>query len=82
VDLDFPNTTESYKLYSQVCDWSQFFIEILYPLYLIFLEYPFHFYFLIVLLLQRVIASDIKECVCRAPDTPYDGLSSSHIYTF
>lgn len=22
---------------------------------------------------QRVIASDIKECVCRAPDTPYDG---------
>ncbi|KAH9778575.1 actin-related protein 4 [Citrus sinensis] len=37
VDLDFPNTTESYKLYC-----------------------------------QRVIASDIKECVCRAPDTPYD----------
>ncbi|KAB5524724.1 hypothetical protein DKX38_022473 [Salix brachista] len=37
VDLDFPSTTESYRLYS-----------------------------------QRVIASDIKECVCRAPDTPYD----------
>ncbi|CAI0450629.1 unnamed protein product, partial [Linum tenue] len=37
VDVDFPNTTESYRLYS-----------------------------------QRVIASDIKECVCRAPDTPYD----------
>ncbi|KAJ6749284.1 hypothetical protein OIU79_030225, partial [Salix purpurea] len=37
VDLDFPNTTDSYKLYS-----------------------------------QRVIASDIKESVCRAPDTPYD----------
>lgn len=35
--LDFPNTTESYKLYS-----------------------------------QRVIASDIKECVCRAPDTTFD----------
>ncbi|XP_021905477.1 actin-related protein 4 [Carica papaya] len=41
VDVDFPNTTESYKLYC-----------------------------------QRVIASDIKECVCRAPDTPYDGLFS------
>lgn len=44
VDLDFPNTTESYKLYS-----------------------------------QRVIASDIKECVCRAPDTPYDEASYSNI---
>ncbi|KAL4633247.1 actin-related protein 4 isoform X2 [Quercus suber] len=44
VDLDFPNTTESYKLYS-----------------------------------QRVIASDIKECVCRAPDTPYDESSYSNI---
>lgn len=38
VDLDFPNTRESYKLYC-----------------------------------QRVIANDIKECVSRAPDTPYDG---------
>ncbi|XWS52461.1 hypothetical protein CRYUN_Cryun11dG0072500 [Craigia yunnanensis] len=44
VDLDFPNTTESYKLYS-----------------------------------QRVIASDIKECVCRAPDTPYDETAYSNI---
>ncbi|KAL2461647.1 Actin-related protein 4 [Abeliophyllum distichum] len=44
VDLDFPNTTESYKLYS-----------------------------------QRVIVSDIKECVCRAPDTPYDESSYSNI---
>ncbi|CAK7349750.1 unnamed protein product [Dovyalis caffra] len=44
VDLDFPNTTESYRLYS-----------------------------------QRVIASDIKECVCRAPDTPYDESSYSNI---
>nr|XP_027071106.1 actin-related protein 4-like isoform X2 [Coffea arabica] len=44
VDLDFPNTTESYKLYC-----------------------------------QRVIASDIKECVCRAPDTPYDDSSYSNI---
>lgn len=44
VDLDFPNTTESYKLYS-----------------------------------QRVIAGDIKECVCRAPDTPYDDSSYSNI---
>lgn len=44
VDIDFPNTTESYKLYS-----------------------------------QRVIASDIKECVCRAPDTPYDETSYSNI---
>ncbi|KAF2325539.1 hypothetical protein GH714_030061 [Hevea brasiliensis] len=38
VDLDIPNTSESYRLYS-----------------------------------QRVIASDIKDCVCRAPDTTYDG---------
>ncbi|XP_042014496.1 actin-related protein 4-like [Salvia splendens] len=44
VDLDLPNTTESYKLYS-----------------------------------QRVIVSDIKECVCRAPDTPYDDTSFSNI---
>ncbi|KAK6925230.1 Actin family [Dillenia turbinata] len=44
VDVDFPNTTESYKLYS-----------------------------------QRVIASDIKECVCRAPDTPYDEVAYSNI---
>ncbi|KAL1541310.1 Actin-related protein 4 [Salvia divinorum] len=44
VDLDLPNTTESYRLYS-----------------------------------QRVIVSDIKECVCRAPDTPYDDTSYSNI---
>ncbi|KAG5234026.1 Actin-related family protein [Salix suchowensis] len=44
VDLDLPNTTDSYKLYS-----------------------------------QRVIASDIKESVCRAPDTPYDEGSYSNI---
>ncbi|KAK2647825.1 hypothetical protein Ddye_015314 [Dipteronia dyeriana] len=44
VDLDFPNTTESYRLFS-----------------------------------QRVIASDIKECVCRAPDTPYDESAYSNI---
>ncbi|XVE84215.1 hypothetical protein DITRI_Ditri16bG0152400 [Diplodiscus trichospermus] len=44
VDIDFPHTTESYKLYS-----------------------------------QRVIASDIKECVCRAPDTPYDESAYSNI---
>ncbi|KAK3015434.1 hypothetical protein RJ639_006144 [Escallonia herrerae] len=44
VDLYLPDTTESYKLYS-----------------------------------QRVIASDIKECVCRAPDTPYDESSYSNI---
>ncbi|XP_021278805.1 actin-related protein 4 [Herrania umbratica] len=44
VDIDFPNTTESYKLYS-----------------------------------QRVIVSDIKECVCRAPDTPYDESAYSNI---
>ncbi|QHN78194.1 Actin-related protein [Arachis hypogaea] len=44
VNLDFPHTTESYKLYS-----------------------------------QRVIASDIKECVCRAPDSPYDESSYSNI---
>eukprot|EP00258_Populus_trichocarpa_P022549 XP_024438568.1 actin-related protein 4 isoform X2 [Populus trichocarpa] len=28
---------------------------------------------------QRMIASDIKECVCRAPDTPYDESSYSNI---
>ncbi|XP_042964817.1 actin-related protein 4-like isoform X1 [Carya illinoinensis] len=44
VDLDIPNTTESYSFYS-----------------------------------QRVIASDIKECVCRAPDTPYDESAYSNI---
>ncbi|OUZ99180.1 Actin-related protein [Macleaya cordata] len=44
VDLDFPNTTESYRLYS-----------------------------------QRVIASDIKESVCRAPDTPYDESAYANI---
>ncbi|MBA0603549.1 hypothetical protein Gorai_003689, partial [Gossypium raimondii] len=44
VDVDFPHTTESYRLYS-----------------------------------QRVIASDIKECVCRAPDTPYDESAYSNI---
>ncbi|CAH9084790.1 unnamed protein product [Cuscuta epithymum] len=44
MDLDFPDTTESYKFYC-----------------------------------QKVIASDIKECVCRAPDTPYDDSSYSNI---
>ncbi|KAG6516497.1 hypothetical protein ZIOFF_026962 [Zingiber officinale] len=38
INLDFPNTTESYKLYS-----------------------------------QRAIASDIKESVCRVPDTAFEG---------
>ena len=28
-----------------------------------------------------MIASDIKECVCRAPDTPYDGLSSCLVFS-
>ncbi|GFP94644.1 actin-related protein 4 [Phtheirospermum japonicum] len=28
---------------------------------------------------QRVIVGDIKECVCRAPDTPYDETSYSNI---
>ncbi|XP_042515364.1 actin-related protein 4 [Macadamia integrifolia] len=46
VDLDFPNTTESYKLYC-----------------------------------QRAIASDIKECVCRAPDTPYDESAYANVPT-
>ncbi|PIM99716.1 hypothetical protein CDL12_27787 [Handroanthus impetiginosus] len=46
VNLDFPNTTESYKLYS-----------------------------------QRVIVDDIKECVCRMPDTPFDEASYSNIPT-
>ncbi|KAM3248219.1 actin-related protein 4 [Capsicum chacoense] len=46
VDVDFPDTTESYKLYC-----------------------------------QRAIASDIKECVSRVPDTPYDDSSYSNIPT-
>ncbi|CAN4115671.1 unnamed protein product [Withania somnifera] len=46
MDLDFPDTTDSYKLYC-----------------------------------QRAIASDIKECVSRAPDTPYDDSSYSNIPT-
>ncbi|GAB2231216.1 hypothetical protein Droror1_Dr00027505 [Drosera rotundifolia] len=44
VDLDYPSTTESYRLYC-----------------------------------QRVIVSDIKESVCRAPDTPYDEAGYSNI---
>ncbi|KAL3748743.1 hypothetical protein ACJRO7_009908 [Eucalyptus globulus] len=43
-DVDFPNTTESYRLYS-----------------------------------QRVIASDIKDSVCRAPDSPYDESAYANI---
>ncbi|MQL74324.1 hypothetical protein Taro_006673 [Colocasia esculenta] len=46
IDLDFPNTTESYRLYS-----------------------------------QRVIAGDVKECVCRVPDTPYDESAYANIPT-
>ncbi|KAL4184382.1 hypothetical protein AMTRI_Chr10g225370 [Amborella trichopoda] len=46
VDLDFSNTTESYKLYC-----------------------------------QRVIASDIKEAVCRAPDTAFDETAYANIPT-
>ncbi|KAE9613930.1 putative Actin family [Lupinus albus] len=46
INLDFPHTTESYKVYS-----------------------------------QRVIASDIKECVCRAPDSPYDESAYANIPT-
>ncbi|XP_010940353.1 actin-related protein 4 [Elaeis guineensis] len=44
IDLDFPNTTESYKLYS-----------------------------------QRVIASDVKECVCRVPDTAFDETAYANV---
>ncbi|MQM00966.1 hypothetical protein Taro_033710 [Colocasia esculenta] len=44
IDLDFPNTAESYRLYS-----------------------------------QRVIAGDVKECVCRVPDTPYDESAYANI---
>ncbi|KAH7663119.1 actin-like protein 6A protein [Dioscorea alata] len=44
IDLDFPNTTESYRLYC-----------------------------------QKLIASDIKECVCRAPDTAYDESAYANI---
>ncbi|XLT86475.1 hypothetical protein HN873_008228, partial [Arachis hypogaea] len=68
VNLDFPHTTESYKLYSQVCSRSNYsFSYALCPLDAD------------CLLRQRVIASDIKECVCRAPDSPYDESSYSNI---
>ncbi|KAK8934154.1 Actin-related protein 4 [Platanthera zijinensis] len=46
LDFDFPNTTQSYKMY-----------------------------------FQRAIAADIKECVCRVPDTPYDEVAYSNIPT-
>ena len=71
VDLDLPNTTESYKLYSQVGD-----LQRIFPSHLSNVCY-FYSMFFPFFLSQRVIASDIKECVCRAPDTPYDGLYST-----
>ncbi|XP_044984417.1 actin-related protein 4-like isoform X3 [Hordeum vulgare subsp. vulgare] len=46
VDLDFPNTTESYRLYH-----------------------------------MRAIASDIKETVCRVPDTPFDEVAYANVPT-
>ncbi|KAG6512741.1 actin-related protein 4-like [Zingiber officinale] len=44
INLDFPNTTESYKLYS-----------------------------------QRAIASDIKESVCRVPDTAFEETAYANV---
>jgi len=64
VDLDFTNTTDSYRLYSQVCDC----------LDNIPCEDEYRFVSDCLFWKQRMIASDIKECVCRAPDTPYDGV--------
>jgi actin-like protein 6A len=46
VDLDFPNTTDSYRLYC-----------------------------------MRAIASDIKESVCRVPDTPFDEVAYANVPT-
>ncbi|KAM3277540.1 hypothetical protein ACQJBY_045439 [Aegilops geniculata] len=46
VDLDFPNTTDSYRLYH-----------------------------------MRAIASDIKETVCRVPDTPFDEVAYANVPT-
>ncbi|KAM3259698.1 hypothetical protein ACQJBY_051153 [Aegilops geniculata] len=46
VDLDFPNTTDSYRLYH-----------------------------------MRTIASDIKETVCRVPDTPFDEVAYANVPT-
>ncbi|KAG6752961.1 hypothetical protein POTOM_043002 [Populus tomentosa] len=69
VDLDFTNTSESYRLYSQVCDC----------LDNIPCEDEYRFVSDCLFWKQRVIASDIKECVCRAPDTPYDESSYSNI---
>uniref|UniRef100_A0A0E0QE44 Actin-related protein 4 n=1 Tax=Oryza rufipogon TaxID=4529 RepID=A0A0E0QE44_ORYRU len=46
VDLDLPNTTESYKLYC-----------------------------------MRAIASDIKESVCRVPDTAFDEVAYANVPT-
>ncbi|XLT50984.1 hypothetical protein HN873_043588, partial [Arachis hypogaea] len=68
VNLDFPHTTESYKLYSQVCSRSNYSFS--------YASCPLD---ADCLLRQRVIASDIKECVCRAPDSPYDESSYSNI---
>eukprot|EP01018_Ginkgo_biloba_P014166 Gb_30963 [translate_table: standard] len=46
IDLDFPNTTERYRRYSQM-----------------------------------IIASDVKEAVCRVPDTTFDEAAYSNIPT-
>ncbi|KAL5229605.1 hypothetical protein ABZP36_028381 [Zizania latifolia] len=46
MDLDFPNTTESYRLYC-----------------------------------MRAIASDIKESVCRVPDTAFDEVAYANVPT-
>uniref|UniRef100_A0ACD5XJ33 Uncharacterized protein n=1 Tax=Avena sativa TaxID=4498 RepID=A0ACD5XJ33_AVESA len=46
VELDFPNTTDSYRLYC-----------------------------------MRAIASDIKESVCRVPDTPFDEVAYANVPT-
>ncbi|CAK9147782.1 unnamed protein product [Ilex paraguariensis] len=106
VDLDLPNITESYKLYSQAVHSSPIGGEFLTDCLMKSLESkgltikprysfkrkeirPGEFQTVDLdlpnitesykLYSQRVIASDIKECVCRAPDTPYDESSYSNI---
>lgn len=68
VDLDIPNTTESYKLYSQV--HVQFVSLFCCCTYSTFLNPHI---VANVADWQRAVASDIKESVCRVPDTAFEG---------
>ena len=74
VDLDFPNTMDSYRLYCMVCS-----LPNLYFLFC-FLDFCLDaFNGDAYCISQRAIASDIKESVCRVPDTPFDGITLENI---